>query len=186
MRRKEPFSSALASLAWASGIHVGQFVEKQGAAAGLFQPAVVNPVALLGAEQFQAGVLAGDGTDAHVHERAGATRAVGVQETGIDFLAGAGLTEDQHRRVMLGDFEHLGSQALDHLAAPDRFGDHPLLAAQILIFPRQPVRLQRPLHGQQQLGHGQRFLDEIVGAQPGRLHGGFDRAVPGHHDHRTG
>ena len=87
---------------------------------------------------------------------------------------------------MLGDFEHLGPQALDHLAAPDRFGDDPLLAAQVLVFPRQPVRLQRPLHGQQQLGHGQRFLDEIVGAQPGRFHRGFDRAVPGHHDDRTG
>ena len=167
-------------------VHVGQLIQKQGAATGLLQPAIVNPLALLGAEQFQAGVLAGDGTHPDIDERPGAARAVGVQEAGVDFLAGARFAKNQHRRIMLGDPQHLGAQSLQNFAAANRLDDHPLLAAQVLIFPRQPVSIQRSLHGQQHFSHGQRLLDEVVSAQPGRFHRSFHRAVPGHHDNRTG
>ena len=57
-----------------------------------------------------------------------------VQEASINLLTGSGLTEHQHRRIVLGDLEHLGAQALHHLAAADRLGHDPLLAAQILVF----------------------------------------------------
>jgi hypothetical protein len=48
-----------------------------------------------------------------------------------------------------------------------------------------PTRVERALDGPQQLGQRERLLDEIKGAEPGRFDCGLDRAVSGHHDHRT-
>ena len=46
----------------------------------------------------------------------------------------------------------------------------------------QVVGLQGALHGEQQFGAGQRFFEEVVGAEFGGFHGGFDGAVPAHDD----
>src|SRR5262249_55421489 len=48
-----------------------------------------------------------------------------------------------------------------------------------------PSGIERPLHRTQQLCERQRLLDEIEGAEPGGLDGGFHRAVPRHHHHRA-
>ena len=68
--------------------------------------------------------------------------------------------------------------------------DHLVIAAftflQGGVFTAELVCLKRPADHHQQLIGIERFLDKIVGAQPGGFHGGLDRAVPGHHNHRTG
>ena len=46
------------------------------------------------------------------------------------------------------------------------------------------VRLEGPPHGQHELGEGDRFLEKIVGPEPGRLDRGLDGAVTRHHDDR--
>ena len=45
--------------------------------------------------------------------------------------------------------------------------------------------IERALDRAQQLGERQRLLDEVEGAEARRLDRGLDRAVAGHHDHRT-
>ena len=57
------------------------------------------------------------------------------------------------------------------------------LAAQLPVLAAQPLFLQRLGHGLQQGGAVDRLLDEIISAQPHRLHGLLDAAMPGDHHH---
>jgi hypothetical protein len=85
---------------------------------------------------------------------------------------------------VLGDAPHPLAQAAQELALADRLGQPLGLAPQPDVLLYELVRLQRPLDGEQQLGHRERLLDEVVGPEPGCLDCGLDRAMAGHHEHR--
>jgi hypothetical protein len=137
------------------------------------------------AEQLHRGILAGDRADADVDERSFAAAAAVVQVAGERLLAAAGLAGDHHPAVVLGDALDLLAEALHGGAAPDRRRQRPFVLAQVEVFALQLVGFERAFDGDQQLGHRQRFLDEVVRAETGRLDRGLDRPVSGDHDHRA-
>ena len=118
--------------------------------------------------------------------KAALARAVSVQIARDGLTPAAGFAGDQHPAVVLRDPFDLLAQAHHRLAVAHRIHLLFTAAAQADVLLGQAVGLQGALHGQQQLGQGQRLLQKIVGTQTGRLHCGLDRAVTRHHDHRAG
>jgi hypothetical protein len=59
----------------------------------------------------------------HRDERAVAPRAVRVKGAGEQFLAGAGLPEEQHGRAGVGDLANLLEGRVESGAPPDDFGE---------------------------------------------------------------
>ena len=166
--------------------HVGHLVEQQGAAGGLLQAAVVGVLALLDAEQLARGVAAGERGDAQIDEGTLLARALRVEIAREGLASAAGLAGDQHPGVVLGDALDLLAQSLHDRAASDRLMDLGCAAFEPDVLLLELVGLERALQGQQQLGHGQRLFEEIVGAEPCGLDRRLDRAVSRHHDHRAG
>jgi hypothetical protein len=109
-----------------------------------------------------------------------------MQEAGEGLATAAGLAGDQHPGVVLGDALDLLAQPLHGRRAAGGFVHQRRAPTQADVLALELVRLQRALDGQQQLGHGQRLFQEVVGAEAGRLDRGLDVAVAGHHDHRAG
>ena len=167
-------------------VHVAHLVEEQGAAGGLLQTPIVDMAVLLAAEQLPGGVDPGDARDAQVDEGPFPAGALGVEKAGEGLAAAAGLAGDQHPGVVLGDALDLLPQALHGRAAADGLVDQGGAALEADVLPRQLVRLQGALRGQQQLGHGQGLFQEVVGPQAGGLHRRLHGAMTGHHDHRAG
>ena len=96
--------------------HLGDFVEKQHAAGGQLD---LTGLGLLGAgeraalvaEELRLEQLLGERRAVQGDERAAASRGCAMDESGDDFLAGAGLTGHEHGRVRLRDLGRL----LQHL-----------------------------------------------------------------------
>ena len=102
---------------------------------------------------------------------------------GEGLASGAGLADQHHRGVVARDLLHLLAQLLHQAALADR-RDQRRDQRALRLAPAL-ARLQRALRGAQELGDRQRLLDEIEGAEAGRLDRGLDRAVPGQHDDRA-
>ena len=97
---------------------------------------------LLAAEQFALDERARNRGAVDAHHDAAVPRALFVNLRGDEFLAGAGFTEQQHRRIGGGDLTSLLEDALDGSGFPDDdAGAEPLLyfAAKVLILCLQIV-----------------------------------------------
>ena len=104
-----------------------------------------------------------------------------MQIARIGLAPGSQFTQQQHRRGAGRGMLHLLAQRLRGLALADRDRERRALPARRQ--PLAPPGVERPLHRAQQLGQGQRLLDEIESAEARGLDGGLDRAVTGHHHH---
>ena len=91
-------------------VRLSHLIEEQGAAIGRFDQA---DLALLGigegaalmAEEFGFEQLRGHGGAVDLDERPGRPRAPDMAGAGYEFLAGAGLTGDEHRWQGIGPFD---------------------------------------------------------------------------------
>ena len=157
--------------------HVADFIEKQGAAVGLFEAAGAagdgaGERAFFVAEQFAFQQIFRDRAAVDGDHLLLAARAVFVHRLGDEFLAGAAFAGDQDRRVGAGDaadqFENFLQRAgnADHFHPAvvfRQFGGRLIGAAAVLL------GLQRGFHDRPQL-EGQRFLAQhIVRAALGGL-----------------
>ena len=171
----------------AVGGHVADFVQKQGAAVGLFEAAdpsagSAGEGAFFVAEQFGFDQFIGDGGDVQGHEGLLGAGAVPVQRIGHQLLAGAGGTVDQHRDVGGGqpadgakNLLHGRRLAENLLVRGGRFG----AALRLALSP-----------GQRPLDHGHRLIDVewlgqvFKGAPMVGGDGAVEVGVRGHDDHR--
>src|SRR5881628_269701 len=95
-------------------------------------------------------------------------------------IATAAPTNGRGRRDLLAQGAHHRALADDLRALAQ-----PLLERLVLLLETRVI--ERPRHGQQGLLERQRLLDEVVGAEPGRLDRRLDGAVAGdHHDRGAG
>ena len=85
---------------------------------------------------------------------------------------------------MRGDALDVLAQLLHLRALAGERGGRFGLAAQAQVFTTQLVSFEGALDGDEQLAHGQRFFDEVIGPEARGLDGGLDRAVSRDHDHR--
>lgn len=121
-------------------------------------------------------------------ERLVVARRQRVQAARDQFLAGAGLAVDEHRRVGGGHVIDQRAHRGHRLGAADdaRARRRPRqLAAQGAVFQLQRAALDGAAHGLGQALGGERLLDEIERAVAHRLHGHRDIAVAGHEHHRN-
>jgi hypothetical protein len=174
------------------GRHVADLVQEEGAAIGLPQLAGAVAVgagegATQVAEELALDQRLRDGGAVDRHEwRAGARRE-SVEAPRHQFLAGAGLAQDQHahrrRRDALdgvGQLVHGGRLAEQQPVsgeAPHLLGEHPVLAL-------QAGGLQRLFDDEAQLVDLVGLREVVGGARLDRRDGGAQRGVGGHHDHR--
>src|SRR5215468_2413213 len=169
--------------------HVRDLVEEQRTAIGQLELAApschrAGEGAALVAEELGLDQLLGDGGAVHLHERAIGARGAGVYGPGHQLLARPAVAVDQHAaRGGRGDVDLL-AQLLDGCAlAHDLLAPlHPLAQAPVLLL--ETGMLESPRGDQEGLLEGERLLDEVVGAQLGRLHRRLDGGVAGDHHHR--
>jgi hypothetical protein len=143
----------------------------------------------------------GQGPAALGHERLGTARAIDVDEVGEELLAGAGLTEEEHRRVSVEDLAReldRGSEpgvgadeaverrrlvAARRCVAPEGVVGHLELVAQPGILPGEAPALGGPAHDEEQLVGIPGLGDEMVDpSRVDRLHEVVDVSVRGQHD----
>ena len=167
-------------------VHVGDVADAQRAAVGLLQAAVMDGLAVLVPEQLGGGVLDRYGPHGDLDERAVTARALLVDVARKRALAGTGLAADQHPAVVPGDLARLLPQLLHGIALAYRLQYRLDALPEVDVFLLQTRALEGALDGQQQLGQRYGLLYEVIGAEPGRLHGRLDRAVAGHHDNGAG
>ena len=167
------------------GIEIGELVEKQRAAVGLLDQALLHAGDVLDAEQRLRRVLARDRAGGDGHERAVASRAALVQRARECFLAGAGLAVDQHPGVVRGETLDLLAQRLHAASGADDFDRRGQLPAQAFVLALEPARFERARNHQQELRQRNGFFDEIPRAKARRLDRRLDRAVAADHDHGT-
>src|SRR6202034_4940539 len=127
-------------------------------------------------EQAALGVRLAQRARGQCDERRGAAWPALVDVTRDRLAARAGLADQQHRRGVRGELLQLGAQLLHPPALADRHRERGAenLAGLAVAAPR----IERALHGAQQFRERQRLLDEVEGAEPRRLDGSLDRAVP--------
>ncbi len=132
-------------------------------------------------EELRFDQLFGNRGAVHRHEGLVAPRPRGVQRSGHQLLAGSVFPLDQHpRRGRPGELD-LAEHFLDRgRASHDRLGPGSCEPA-ILLLERE--RRCRVAEQDQEALQGNGLLEEIEGAETGRLHGGVDGGVPRHHDH---
>jgi hypothetical protein len=111
-----------------------------------------------------------------------------VERSGDELFARATLARDQHGRFGIGHAGKTVVKALHNGACPNEVVE-PLGSleglAQHLHLLLETAVLRRPLQGQGQHVHLDRFGDEVVGPGSDRLDGGFHVSEGGHHDDRN-
>ena len=174
---------------------LADFVEKEGAAVGVEEQALVvlagtGEGALGVAEEFAFDQLGRDGGAVDRHEGALGAQAHLVQGAGRDFLADAGFAEDQHRGRQRGDAADQCAEVLDGGGAPDQpvhaAGQVGHLAAQHVVFGGQAGALEAALQGVEELVEAEGLEDEIRGAGAQGVDGGFHVGEGGDEDHLAG
>ena len=138
--------------------------------------------ALFVAEKLRFDELLGDGRAVDLDEGFVRPLRMGMNGPGYQFLTGPVLASNQDpSRSRCGDTDLFLEQS-DRFAIADHLvflGDACFQGA---VFFHQLADSQGILYRKQQLFQGQGFFDEIIGAQLGRFHGGFNGAVTAHHD----
>ena len=111
-----------------------------------------------------------------------------MEAAGDQFLAGAGLAQDQHVGGGVRDLEDDPADLLDRGGLAEHHRLDALAVGQLppqgLDLQRQAAPLQRPLDRADQTVGGEGFFDEVVGADPHRLDRHGDVAMAGHQDDR--
>ncbi|MNL22668.1 hypothetical protein D3C87_1440240 [compost metagenome] len=105
--------------------HVADFIEEQGAAVGQFESTGAagdrpGEGALLMTEQLAFQQLGRDRPAVDRHERRFTALGMVMQVARNHFLAGAGLTEDQHAGIGIGDLLHHLADVLNRPAGADK------------------------------------------------------------------
>ena len=173
--------------------HVADLVEQQRAALGLDEePRLVRHRAgertLHVAEQLALEQRLGNGRAVDRHERPPRPRRFVVQRTRDQPLPRPRLAHHQDRRRDVGDPRDLLDQDANRLAAPqnrlvrtpglERALEQGRLTSQITL-------LERAAQEEHELVGLERLRQVMERAETDRLHRRVDRAVAGHHDHRT-
>ena len=121
------------------------------------------------------------------HERSGAPRAVRMNSTGDQFLAGAALTLQQYRTFRLGDSGngfvdgHHGRAASHEIIEPVAAFQ---LVTQDLVLPGEIFVFQCTAGDKAYLVDDERFAEIIEGACLDAVDGGLQGTVRGHQNHR--
>ncbi len=172
--------------------HVGNLIQENRAAVGLFDAAGLLPVgagegAFFVAEEFafQEGLGNGGAIDAHIVGLVAAAQA--VQGAGHQLLAGAAFSEDQdpgfrggHGLNELAQLAHLGAFADDLVQAVGLAGAR----AQAGVFLQEPVTLGATVDGVQQFLGGKGFGQVVHGSRLDGLHRQLGGRVGGNHQQR--
>ena len=124
MRRISPSWIKRSRRAWAYR-QFTDFVQEQGAAVGRFNQSLAigagsGEGSLLVAEQFGFDQGLGNGGTVYGNHDLALAPALAVQGLGYQFLAGAGLTEDEHRGIGGGHFVDVAVQHLHFRAVADQ------------------------------------------------------------------
>ena len=159
-------------------------VDEQHAAGRLLEHAGVNAIRIFGAVQRRGRAFIAHARRDQLHERPRRARAERMNVARERFASGAGLADDEHRRLMRSDLLDLLAQRVHRAALADRRDQRRHQRAAGL--PLVTTGIERALDRAQQLGERQRLLDEIECAEPRRFDRGLDRAVARHHDDRAG
>ena len=118
------------------------------------------------------------------HEGRGRARAAGVNGAGDDFLAGAALPGDQHRRAGRCDLVHQRPDLPHRGAGADVvLGPGQQRGAQLPVLFGEPALLERAVDQQHQLVVVERLADVVVGPLAHRLDRRRGRSVRGDDDH---
>jgi hypothetical protein len=135
------------------------------------------------AEQFALDQVFGDRGAVDLDEHGIFAQALRVQRARRQFLAGTRLAVDQHpsvgrrhQRDLLAQRLHGNAVAHDHAARLKLLLEFQVLAA-------QPLGLDGILQNDEGALDGERFLQEVEGAEFGGAHCGLDVAVARDHDH---
>jgi hypothetical protein len=167
--------------------HVADLVEEQGAAVGLLElPRAVPDGTGEGAahvpEQLALDQLRRDGRAVHLDERPVAARRLAVNRARDELLAGAVLAGDEHARRRGG---HLGDAVLQRpqrVRLPHHLEARVDALAQPRVLLGELHVLERVAQQHQDAVGVERLLEDVVGAELGRLDGRLDRRVPADHD----
>jgi hypothetical protein len=172
--------------------HGFDFIEKHGAAVGMFQladalAAGARERALLVAEQFGFDDFRRQGPAIERHEWCSPARPLVVQGAGDNLLARPSLAEDQDIRI-----GRLPARTrCDAIAPWRRATDQPAFQtgpvgqflAQLAVFQNQPALVQGPFDHRGQARDGERLFHEIIGAGAHGLHRKRHVAVTGDQHH---
>ena len=130
-------------------IEIGELIEKQRAAVGLLDQALLHAGHIFDAEQRLRRVIARDRAGGDRHERAIAPCAALMQCARETFLAGAGLAVDQHPGVVRGQPIDLIAQRLRAFAGADDFDRRRQLTPQTFVLALEATRFERARYDQQ-------------------------------------
>ena len=160
--------------------HVADFIQEDGAAVGLLEPADAPRLragegAAFVAEQFALQQRFGNGGAVDRDERRVGPIAVLVKGAGDQLLAGAGLAADEHVDRLGGDAANLLVDGLHGGAAADQGVARGAGFAQEDRFGHEAVAVGRFADQIQQLRHIERLEHVIVSAEFRRLDGGLGR-----------
>ena len=131
--------------------------------------------------------ISSSGIAAQLTSTKGPSRARGqrVDGAGHQLLAGAVLAVDEHAAARGRRDRDLLAQLLDERGSGRRSpGRARAGLAQVAVLPLEPGVVEGAARDEQGLLERERLLDEVVGAELGRLDRGLDGAVAGDHDHR--
>ena len=133
------------------------------------------------AEEFGFDEVFGDGGAVELDEDAVAAQGLGVHGAGDELLAGAGFAVDEDAAVGGGHELDLLAESFDGdgLAGDGAFGE---LAGELLVVFAQAMGLDGIAQDEQGAVDGERFFEEVVGAELGGADGGFDGGMAGDHD----
>jgi hypothetical protein len=132
-------------------------------------------------EEFALDEVLRNGGAVQFDEDAVSAQRLGVHGAGDEFFAGTGLAVDEHTAVRRGHQLDLLTQSFDGdgFASDGSAGELP---GELLVILAQAVGLQGVAQDEQRAVHGEWFLEEVVRAQLGGTHCGFDGSVAGDHD----
>ena len=162
--------------------HVADFVEEEGAAVGALEGAALfggaaGDGAVAVAEELGLDVVLGDGGAVELDEDAVFAEAFGVHGAADEFFAGAGFAVDEdaavgggHQLDLLAEGLHGDGLAGDGAACGE-------LAGELLVVLAHLAGLHGVLEDDEGAVEGERLFEEVVGAELGGAHGGFDGAV---------
>ena len=168
------------------GRHIADFVEEQGAAAGLFEFADVAACGpgegpLLVPEQLAFDQLTRDRRRVDRHEGPLAARSELVDRFGHQFLAGAAFTQDQYSQIVAQDAGDHAVDVLHRLASADQ---RQAIGRLGIVFLLDAMTIRRLARGAHQLVKIERLGEILEGPGIAGPDGGIERVLGRQDDHR--
>jgi hypothetical protein len=165
---------------------VAYFIEEEGTGIGEFELAAAEAGgagkgSLLMAEEFAFHEFVGDGGAVDLDEGAGGEGRVGVDVSGEELLAGAGLTHEEDADIAFGGQSGLFDDALEGGGGAQHTGAADLLFEAFIFFPEDEL-VEGVADSEENAVAVERFFEEVVGAGVDGLDGVGDGAVSGDHD----